>query len=184
MHKAKPYIKFIALIILFVAAVWFANYIKDNDFVQMLAERFGYAGVFILALVSGFNVFVPIPAISFLPIFIEVGMDTVIVVVIVSLGMACGDGVGYLLGRYGREVVGKQSWPQWLQKTERFLSQKTYGVSVFLFLYASFVPFPNELVVIPAAATGQKPVPVLAPIFFGNILHNTIIAFGISSIFV
>jgi membrane protein YqaA with SNARE-associated domain len=181
--KHRTILKIVILVLFFVVAIWFANQIKDNEAVKQLVQRFGYFGVLIIAFISGFNVVIPIPAISFLPIFTEAGMSTLGVVAIVSIGMTMGDGLGYLLGRYGREVVHPSTWPMWLQRAEAFLNRYKYGLPVFLFLYASLAPFPNELVVIPAAATKHAWWSILVPIFAGNLILNILIAFGITSLF-
>ncbi len=178
----KSILKTAGLILFFILAVWFSYQIKDNDAVQILVQKLGYIGVFVLAFVSGFNVILPIPAMSFLPIFTEAGLHTLAVVAVISFGMTMGDSVGFLLGKFGSEIIERSSWPTWLQKFEAFLNKYKYGLPVFLFLYASFVPLPNELVVIPAAATGQKWWMILVPVFLGNILLNTLIALGITSI--
>ena len=180
--KIKPIYKAVGFSILFVLIVLLANEIKDNAAIQGMVERFGYAGVFVLAFISGFNVLVPVPAMSFLPIFSAAGLDTIILIMVISLGMTVGDGVGYILGRLGR-TISKDSWPQWLIKAEVFVNKYKYGLPVFLFLYAAFVPLPNELVVIPAAVACQRWWQVLVPVFLGNFVLNTFIALGISSVF-
>jgi membrane protein YqaA with SNARE-associated domain len=170
-------------IFLFGLALWFADEIKDNEAAQHLVRNFGYWGVFILAVVSGFNVIVPVPAMSFLPVFLAAGLSTGMIVVVVSIGMTMGDGVGYILGKLGREAISVKKRPRWLNRFETLVNQYRFGLPVFVFLYAAFIPLPNELVVIPAAATGEKWWAILVPVLFGNIIMNVLFALGITSLF-
>ncbi|MFA6459097.1 MAG: hypothetical protein WCV79_01705 [Candidatus Paceibacterota bacterium] len=181
--KHKLYYKIFILVTLFVVAVLLANLIKGNSVVQDITERFGYMGVFILGFVSGFNVWVPVPAMSFLSIFTEAGLNVVVVVAVVSFGMTCGDTVGYLVGKLGRKAAGDLPIPSWIRRIEEIVNHYKYGLPTFLFLYAGFVPLPNELIVVPAAATGREWYVILVPLFLGNVVFNTLIFMGITSMF-
>ena len=52
-----------------------------------------------------------------------------------------------------------------------------------LFLYAAFVPLPNELLVIPMAFMRYSMAAVMTAVLFGNVIFNTMWAFGVSWIF-
>lgn len=183
MKNVAPILKVAGIALLFVGAMWLADQVKGSAAVQELVQRFSYGGVFLLAFVSGFNVIVPVPAMSFLPVFTEAGLDTWRIVATVSLGMTCGDAVGFLLGTYGRKAVTRVSVPAWIRKLEAAFQRHPLGLPLFLFLYAAFVPLPNELAVIPAAASGLKWQMVLVPVLLGNVVLNSLMALGVSSVF-
>lgn len=180
--KHRSILKMVGLIIFFVVVAWFANQVKDNANVQDLVQHFGYVGVFILAFLSGFNLILPVPAITFLSLFTEAGLNLYIIITIMSVAMSLGDAIGYILGRFGRETL-IQSPPAWLERIDTFLSRHRFGIPIFFYLFASFAPLPNEVVVIPAGVTKQKWWLVLIPVLLGNTTSNILIAFGILNIF-
>ena len=59
-------IRIILLVLVGVFAFWASDTLKDGDFISNLIRKFGYGGIFLMAVVSGFNLVIPIPAISFL----------------------------------------------------------------------------------------------------------------------
>src|SRR3989344_2207800 len=106
MNKKTAFIKniFILVMVLFVI-VWMNTFlIEHRDTVQEVVSQFGYIGMFVLAVVSGFNIAIPIPAIGFYPVFVELGYTPTFIILILSFGMTIGDSIGYLLGQTGKGI--------------------------------------------------------------------------------
>lgn len=182
-RKRAFWLKLVALIVVAVAAIALSVLARDNAFVQRTALQFGYLGVFVMAVLSGFNVAVPIPAIAFLPLFVAVGLSQWAVIAVIAVGMTAGDALGWALGRATRDVAGAR-WklPRSLRSLERFLMQYRYGSYIFLFIYAAFVPLPNELVVIPYSFLRMKFRHVITVVLIGNIVFNTLAGLGLLGI--
>jgi membrane protein YqaA with SNARE-associated domain len=145
-----------------------------------LAERLqamGYPGLFIVAAISGFNVLVPLPVAGFTPALTSAGYDPWMVIVVFSLGMSVGDFAGYLLGLWGRHASGVKV-PPFVQTLQRWSEEKPALFMLAIFLYASFVPMPNEVFVIPLAFARVAWHRLLIPIAFGHIVLNSLIHFG------
>jgi hypothetical protein len=62
------------LIILMAGLFHLAKIIRNNPGVRDAILAYGYPGIFFISLLSGFNIAVPIPAIAFLPLFLESGL--------------------------------------------------------------------------------------------------------------
>ena len=170
--------KITLLILVVVLAFWVSGTVKDSDFVSDLIRKFGYVGIFLIAVVSGFNLAVPIPAISFLPVFLASGLNVFTVIAVIAAGMTLADFIGYLLGKAGRTMVLPAFEISVTNGFERFKEKLHWSPALALFLFASFVPLPNEVIVVPMAFLGYKPLHVLLPVFFGNMVFNSIYAVG------
>jgi len=154
----------------------------SSDAIRSAVSSFGFLGIFVVAVLSGFNLLVPIPAIGFAPLYQELGFSLFSIVIVTSIGMVVGDGIGFVLGIFGRGMVkdnkgGKiLAYMTVLQKKHRLFPY------TFLLLYGAFIPLPNELLVIPMAFVGYSFFPIAVALFFGNIVFNILGAFGIQSV--
>ncbi len=175
-------INLIALSALLVGVLFFSDFASENVAVRDFVFANGYYGLFLVAIISGFNFLLPIPAIAFLPIVIAVGLDFWVGVVIVSIGMTIGDVVGYFLGRTGRKVIDESKLPKFMRNCDSFIHKHPKMTPVILFLYAAFIPLPNELIVIPFSFFDRHWSHIIWPVLAGNFVFNSLAALGIMSI--
>jgi len=173
--------KVLGLLGIFAAAVWMNLYGAEAAGVEETVRAWGYPGLFAMSALSGFNLVVPIPIVLFFPFFMEIGMHAGATLLTISVGMTTGDLVGFLLGSIGREVV--QLPEGRIVRGLRDLRQRPWLPYVVLFGYASFVPFPNELLVIPMAFLGFSLVGIFASTFLGNFIFNALAALGLTGVF-
>lgn len=170
--------KIIFLLLVIAMAFWASGTVKDSDFVSDLIRKFGYGGIFLIAVVSGFNLAIPIPAISFLPIFLSSGLNAFMAVFVIAVGMTLADFIGFLLGKTGRHMALSALERKVVNKLDRFRDKPYWFPALVLFLFASFVPIPNEVIVVPMAFLGYRFTYILLPVFFGNIIFNSVYAIG------
>ena len=161
-----------------VALIVFCNrYVMAHPEWAGQLQAMGYPGLFIVAAISGFNVLVPLPVAGFTPALTSAGYDPWMVILVFSLGMSVGDFAGYLLGLWGRHASGVKV-PKFVHTLQQWSEEKPALFMVSIFLYASFVPMPNEVFVIPLAFARVAWHRLLIPIAFGHIVLNTLIHFG------
>jgi len=177
--KMVLYIIFLALF--FGGAFWLGFNTEDNGFIQTFIFQYGYWGVFSLAILSGVNIIVPIPAISFLPLVLAAGLTFTATVLVITLGMTLGDGIGYMLGRFGQKVIKPNH--RILRKLKRVQDKFYVAPIIILFFYAAFVPFPNELLVIPLGFLGYRAIHLVFPLLLGNAIFNILSAIGVTGLF-
>jgi len=183
MNKKSFFINIAVLILVAVTIVWLNVFlIEHRETVQDIASQFGYGGMFILAIISGFNLAIPLPAIGFYPVFTELGYHPAKIILILSLGMTIGDSIAYLIGQTGKGILERSSAKKVVKLFHRVYMRNPLLPFVLLFFYAAFVPLPNELLVIPMAIAGYRFWQMGAVLFLGNILFNIVGAFGISAI--
>lgn len=175
-------IKLIAIVALAGFMVWVNLRAGEIEAARDAAAAAGYPGLLLASVVSGFNVVWPVPVAVFYPFFIESGFEPVPTLATIALGMTGGDLMGYLLGNATRDLLhgrlaGFRARAEALHARHRFLP---LGL---LFLYAGFVPLPNELLVIPMAFMRYSLAAVMAVVLLGNVIFNTGVAFGVAWIF-
>ena len=171
----------VAAVAIAIAVIVWANQVAvENEQLLAAISRFGYLGLFVVAAISGFNVIIPIPAISLFPLLMEAGFHPVVTVLIIAAGMTVGDMAGYVLGRLGRKMVEK---PGFMRRMEQVRERHRVAPYVLLFFYAAFAPLPNELIVIPMALIGCRWYGVLGAALGGNLIFNSLAAAGFHGIF-
>ncbi|MEX1256177.1 MAG: hypothetical protein WEG36_01040 [Gemmatimonadota bacterium] len=173
--------KVLALLGVFAAAVWMNLYGAEAAGIEETVRAWGYPGLFAMSALSGFNLLVPIPIVLFFPFFMEIGMHGGATLLTIAVGMTMGDLVGFLLGSIGRQVVELPDGK--VLRMLRDLRNRPWLPYAVLFAYASFAPFPNEILVIPMAFLGFSVVGIFASTFLGNLIFNTIAALGLTGVF-
>lgn len=161
-----------------VAAVWLSMLVRENDVVQLLVRDFGYLGLFIASVVSGFNLIAPIPIISFTPLFVGSGLTLISTVVVISLGLTAGDALGFGIGYLGREIKNP-AVARRVARMELARDRNRFLPLVILFFYAALAPLPNEILVIPMALAGYRFRQIIPITLAGNFVFNLLVATGL-----
>lgn len=165
-----------ALIAIIALAFWLASLTHENETIKTLVESYGYIGIFIVALISGVNVAVPIPAVAFLPLFLESGLSFWPTIGIIAAGVTIADFVAYFIGKAGRHII-----PSPFQ--EKLFTRYWWSPLVVLFLFAAFVPFPNEILLIPLGFLRYRAVLLFPVVLAGNLLFTILYATGLIELF-
>jgi|SRR3989344_5816288 len=183
-RKLKKALLYSVLLLAIIAgALYLAGLAKENSFIRQIVVEYGYFGIFIISIISGFNLAVPIPAISFLPLFVESGLNFWTSIVLISLGMTIADGVAYFLGKLGWHITRETMERSITSRFEKIKARHTSWPLMLLFVFASLAPFPNEVLVIPMGFLGYKIKTILPIVFAGNFLFNLLYSSGIIKVF-
>lgn len=166
----------------FLGALYSTQHLLANDAVRELVASFGYLGVTFLAVTAGLNAVVPIPAATFTPLFVAAGLSVVGIIAALTIGTLIADLTGYLLGWAGRDVI-RAKYPGTYAFFAQLQQERRRLVPPVAFLYASFVPFPNEALVIPLALSGVPVRILLLPLLLGNIVHQSLLVYGVTNVF-
>ena len=178
----KSWIRFGMVVAVIALGMLAATQLADNAHAKELVARYGYAGVFVIAVISGFNLVVPIPAVAFMPVFIVAGLDFWTSVLVISAGMTIADTIAFMLGRTGRKVLeAKESAA--LARLERFRAKGRGMPLVAMFVYASVAPLPNEVLAVPLGLMGYRVREIVPPLLAGNVLFNTLTSTGLLGVY-
>ncbi len=179
MKFIKPIISILLILAVFGTVIFFGEDIRESGFVQDMIAQYSYAGVFLISFLSGINFIVPIPAISFFPLFTAAGLNAVITVLVITIGLTLADSVSYFFGMAGRNIVLSERQAKVARKLERLRERYKFLPIFILFLFASFVPFPNEVLIVPLAFLGYQLRHIVPAVFSGNLVFNTLSAVGL-----
>ena len=175
-------VKLLAVAGLIAVMVWVNLRAGDMEGARDAAAAAGYPGLLLASVVSGFNLVWPAPIVAAYPFFIESGFEPVPTLATIALGMTGGDLLGYLVGNTTRDMSSYQL-ARFRARAEALHDRHRFLPLGLLFLYAAFVPLPNELLVIPMAYMRYSMPAVMTAVLFGNVIFNTMWALGLSLIF-
>ncbi len=164
------------------AALLLAEYTLSNPAFQQFIASFGYIGITVFATIAGLNVLVPIPAATFTPVFTAAGLILPGIILALTLGTLLADFIGYVFGRVSRATV-EAKYPSLITKLEHIHATRRAWILPVAFLYAAFVPIPNEALVIPLALLGVSWRSLFLPLLLGNLINQAIYAYGFQNIF-
>ena len=181
-NSLKPKLYALLVIGLVIFVVWLGLLAKENVFIQDAVLHYGYGGIFFLSIVSGFNIVAPVPLVAFFPLFVASGLNQWITVLVVVVGTTIADVVSYVVGKVGRRLVSSRM-EQTIARLEKLKNRVHYLPPLILFLFASFVPFPNEILIIPMAFLGYRLRHLLLPVLLGNAVFNTLAMIGTLNFF-
>ncbi|MBS3903082.1 MAG: hypothetical protein KGZ30_01765 [Anaplasmataceae bacterium] len=181
--KKEAFYQFIILIFVVIIVFWLSISITKNQDLLNNVTRHGYWGLFFISVISGFNFIVPIPAASFIPLFLEAGLDFPWLILIASLGMTIADLIGYFIGHAGRAALRPTNLLPSFARSDYWNGRGNVWISGIVFLFASFIPLPNELLLIPLALLGYRLLAIIPALILGNITFNLIASWGFVQLF-
>jgi membrane protein YqaA with SNARE-associated domain len=181
-HWTRLAIQLVLILALAALIVWANLYAADHELVREAAGRFGYAGILAAAALSGFNLVVPVPVVAFFPFFMAAGLAPLPTVLVIALGMTIGDLLGYVVGRTARQVLRPKAGGT-VARLEALQARHPYLPLAVMLGWAAFIPAPNELLVIPLAFLRYPVAGIFVAVLVGNLVFNSLIAFGVVRIF-
>lgn len=147
------WLKFAAVLAVFPAGAWIGHLVAADDAVRQSVASYGYLGVFFIALISGFNLAIPIPAVVFLPVFLLSGLEFWLVTAIIAVGVSLADCTAFLLGSAGRGLVPAK-YHAFVRRLERIRERRQWAPLAALFGWVMLSPLPNEVVLVPPRTHG------------------------------
>lgn len=177
----KHLLTLLALIAVITAGIWLGRFVADDATAQVFVRDLGFLGIFLVAFGSGFNLVVPIPAAAFVPSFTAAGYGFWTVIGVMTFGLTAADLIAFYIGRAGRSIKEKPS-TGWIARIEKYQETHPQSRALILFLYASFFPLPNEVLLLPLGYLKARPRDIILPILFGNFIFNALASSGVLAI--
>lgn len=180
-QRISPGLVVLFFAVVFGGAIFLAHSLASDPAIQVTVAEYGYFGVLITGVIAGLNAFFPVPAATLTPLFVGAGLTLPLIVLSLTLGTLIADFTGFALGHVSREMVA-QRYPRTTTFFTNLYHRRRTLVLPAAFLYAAFVPFPNEAILIPLALAGARFSLLLVPLFLGNLLHQAILVYGINGL--
>ncbi len=142
------------------------------EWMEQLAYQYGYLGIFILSFIGAISVVFPIPY-TIVIYLMGSFLNPFLIAISGGLGSAFGEFTGYVLGYYGRTLIGEDRRRKMDYMLKIF---DHYGVlAIFLF---ALTPLPDDLLIIPLGIMRYNPIKFLIPCTLGKSLMCLILALG------
>ncbi len=132
--------KLIVFGIVLAFAFYLASIAHENETIRAVVVSYGYAGLLAVAFLSGFNLAVPVPAVAFLPLFLQSGLSFWPSIILIAVGTSLADVVAYFIGRAGRHAIHHFSHHSFVARLEHV--QHRYPALPFVVLFC-FVHTPS-----------------------------------------
>ena len=165
-----------------IGALFLTAYITENATAQKAIAQLGYAGVLLVAIVSGVNTIAPVPPATFVPIFTAAGLLMPMIILTLIIGTTIADLTGYVFGRWSKDFVTAH-YPRTFRYIEKLHIENKVLLFLFVFMYAAAAPFPNEAFIIPFALIGVPLRKFIIPMVVGTIIYHTVTAYGMDNLY-
>jgi len=182
-HTRAYTVRAIAIVIIVSFAFLLALLAREYTFFQEMVASYGYLGILAVSFASGFNLIVPIPAVSFVPLYSEAGLSIPITLALITIGMTAADSIAYLLGRLSRTASVEIERSRIVRFLDRIKVKHKNALIVIIFFYAVLVPLPNEVLAVPLGLMHFRFTLLIPLLLAGNAAFNIITAYGILAIF-
>ena len=144
------------------------------EWMQQLAQSYGYFGIFLVSLIGALSIFFPLPYTVVIFWLGSTGsFNPFLIAIAAGAGSAVGELSGYVLGFYGRRVVSKER----RRKMEFMVKVFDRFGPVTIFLFA-LTPLPDDLLFIPLGMLRYSLIKAFIPAIVGKICMNFIVAYG------
>lgn len=176
------YIKIITVLAVLLFAVLATVIVREYESLQDIALSYGYAGVFLASIVSGFNIISVVPVVAFVPVFIAAGLHLWAVIAIIIIGTTIADMISYAIAYFGKQIMLTHIQKA-IMRLEALRVRYHTSPMVALFFFAALVPLPNEILIIPMVFLGYTLRHILIPVLLGNALFTILSTLGVVSLF-
>lgn len=171
-----------AFILITAVSFFAAHNLQEFEAAKTFIASYGYISVLALAIFAGLNVFVPLPAATFVPIFTQAGLVLPFIVVTLVIGTTIADLIGYWIGKVSREYI-KETRPRAVVWLTNLHDKHVHWTLPVVAAYAAIIPLPNELILIPLALMGSSWRLLIIALLIGNVIHQSALAYGYENIF-
>lgn len=142
------------------------------EWMQQLAQNYGYFGIFLISLIGALSIFFPLP--YTVVIFTLGGLfDPFLIAIAAGLGSAMGEFSGYLLGLYGRKIISAER-----RRKMEFMVKVFDRFGPFAIFIFALTPLPDDLLFIPLGMMHYNLLRALVPALIGKTCMNFIVAYS------
>ena len=183
--RKKAFNVFLFLFILaggLTVTFFLSQHVSSSEASQQLIQNFGYIGIFVISFIAGLNLFIPIPAATFVPVFTAGGISLFEIIVFLVIGTMAANLLSYFLGIYGGKISSAH-YPELQKKLIRLYQKRKKWLVYFVFIFTALMPLPDEVFLIPLGVVGVKLRQFIIPLLLGTICYQTLATFGVHNIF-
>lgn len=188
--KKQVFKKTFLYILIAIFIVWnIALFFIDKELANNLLQNNNHAYLifFVIASTTGLSIFAAGTFYTTLVQFTQIGLDPIILGVIGGLGTSIGDFMYLYLARQARDfsnIKKSRTYNKISQYVSRDLCHEScYRVYIFVFLFAAFVPIPNDILMVALGFLSYKYSRIIPLVILGNIVMVSLVAIGALNVF-
>ncbi|QQS61627.1 MAG: VTT domain-containing protein [Candidatus Moraniibacteriota bacterium] len=155
--------------------VW--NY-SPEDITDLIGEEHAYIALFLSALLGGTSIFIPFPYYLVTISLGAAGFNPLSLAIVAALGTAIGDTTTYFIARSGRIFTPSRARVYFSRIVYSLKEKHPSFVPFFTFLYAAFLPLPDDLIMAPAGFVRYPFKRIILSLFLGKVVFNGLLAFA------
>jgi len=170
--RGKRKLAFTIMIVIFVGWSILIYAYSPVEIIRFIGIKNSYLLMFVLGLIGGTSIFFPLPYYLFEFTLAAGKINPLVLGISTGLGVIAGETTSYLIGYTGREVLSGRM-VKFAEKVNIWCSSKhSWLVPIALFFYGIFIPFPNDLIIIPLGVARYPYWKMMIPLGVGNIIFN------------
>ncbi len=175
--KKKKILLSIAIVILIIWTIFLFS-VDIIALVESVGVTNMYLILFIVAVLSSTSFLTSASFYVTFFAYVGAGFDPIIMSIIGGIGMAVGDSIFFFISRGAGDVMSMSN-NKLYDKMFNYVSKlPTWGVYLFTYLYASFAPIPNDILIIILGVLKFKYSRIIPILIVGNITLLFLIASG------
>ncbi|MHB1316783.1 MAG: DedA family protein [Minisyncoccota bacterium] len=167
----KKYIPTILPIIFFLSFSIIFYIVTPEGIISFIGVENAYLLMFILALIGGLSTFSGVPYHVVLVALAVGGVNIFLLGAITAIGVMVGDSTSYYIGYKGGGLLPEKA-QIFLGRLRDIKNKYPKLLPVIFLFYGSFLPFSNDVVVIPMGILKYPFWRVMVPLGIGNIIFN------------
>ncbi|KKS69447.1 MAG: hypothetical protein UV40_C0023G0010 [Parcubacteria group bacterium GW2011_GWA1_42_7] len=177
MNKSAKYLTAFLIILALIAWGIFLYFVGPEKIVEFLGYQNSYIAAFIISLIGGTSVFTTASFYATVATLAAGGLNIFILAAIAGIGAALGDSFFFFLGFKGRKI-SSPSFKKRLDRFSKWLRRlPNWTIPFFAFIYAGFIPLPNDVMMISLALGKYKFRKIIPFVLAGDIVLMLIISF-------
>jgi membrane protein YqaA with SNARE-associated domain len=167
MKKTHKRVLFSFLFLILIVWFWFSVSFDASILIHYFGEKYAYLVIFIAALITGGSSVTAAVLYPVLITFVQGGLSLILVSVLAAVGSSVSDFFFMFFGNQGRSSLSERN-EKHIIKALHFISKYPKLTPLGIFLYAAFMPLPNDLMTITLGASGYSIKKAILPILLGN----------------
>jgi len=174
----KKIIVFLLLAIFLIALITLLFFLSPEEIVNKLGVGNAYLLLFIVSFFGGLPSGGLLSFVSFLITLVIAGLNPIYLGLVSGTSLAIGDMFVFYLGSKGRELV-KNKWDKRINKIAKIFEKRKWLkklTPVIAYLYISFMPFPNDFLLLFLAAIEYPAKKMNGVIILGDLTFALMVA--------
>jgi len=147
-----------------------------QDILSFFGEEHAYTILFLSALLGGTSLFIPFPYYLLTFSFGALGISPLFLGLCAGAGTFLGDSFAYFLAKKGRILTSSRMQIFFSKMGKTFIQKYPKLVPLGAFVYASVIPLPDDLIIVPAGLMKYPFWRIMPSLFLGKVLFNVILA--------